>query len=79
MPNPKTIELPVLPLRGMLLFPGMVLHFDIGRPKSIAALEQSMMGNQKVFLVAQKDEETEFLWKEKAAAFWSRCWRKRNT
>lgn len=59
MPNPKTIELPVLPLRGMLLFPGMVLHFDIGRPKSIAALEQSMMGNQKVFLVAQKDEETE--------------------
>ncbi len=59
MANLKTMELPVLPLRGLMLFPGMVLHFDIGRPKSIAALEQAMMAQQKLFLVAQKDEETE--------------------
>ncbi len=55
----KKMELPVLPLRGMMLFPGMALHFDIGRPRSIAALEQSMGTNQKIFLVAQKNEETE--------------------
>ena len=55
----RTMELPVLPLRGMMLFPGMALHFDIGRPRSIAALEQSMAANQKIFLVAQKNEETE--------------------
>ncbi|MCR4875677.1 MAG: endopeptidase La [Clostridiales bacterium] len=53
------MELPVLPLRGTMLFPGMVLHFDIGRPRSIAALEQCMMTNQKLFLVAQKDEAEE--------------------
>ena len=38
MANSRTMELPVLPLRGMMIFPGMVLHFDVGRPKSIAAL-----------------------------------------
>lgn len=59
MANPKMMELPVLPLRGMMVFPGMVLHFDVGRPKSIAALEQSMSVQQKIFLVAQKNEETE--------------------
>ncbi len=59
MAIPKMMELPVLPLRGTMLFPGMVLHFDIGRPRSIAALEQCMMTNQKLFLVAQKDEAEE--------------------
>ncbi|MBQ9252332.1 MAG: endopeptidase La [Clostridia bacterium] len=59
MANPKLIELPVLPLRGMMLFPGMVLHFDIARPRSVAALEACMMAQQKIFLVAQKDEDTE--------------------
>ena len=59
MANPKTMELPTVPLRGAMLFPEMVLHFDIGRPRSIAALEATMMANQKIFLVAQKNEETE--------------------
>ena len=59
MANPRTMELPVLPLRGIMLFPGMALHFDIARPKSIAALEQSMERDQKVFLIAQKDENQE--------------------
>ena len=57
MANVKTMELPVLPLRGMLVFPGMVLHFDIARPRSIAALEQSMMAKQKLLLLTQKREE----------------------
>ena len=59
MANPKMLELPVLPMRGMMVFPGTVLHFDIARPRSIAALEQSMMAKQKMLLLTQKDEETE--------------------
>ena len=59
MANAKLIELPVLPLRGTMVFPGMVLHFDIARPRSIAALEQCMTTNQKIFLVAQQNEEEE--------------------
>ena len=55
----KTLTLPVLALRGLMVFPHMVLHFDVGRAKSVAALEQAMMANQQVFLVAQKDAEVE--------------------
>ncbi|MBP3648003.1 MAG: endopeptidase La [Clostridia bacterium] len=51
--------MPVLPLRGMMVFPHMVLHFDVGRAKSVAALEKAMMDDQHIFLVAQKDAETE--------------------
>ncbi|MBR2824362.1 MAG: endopeptidase La [Clostridia bacterium] len=59
MANPKYEELPVLPLRGMLVFPGMVLHFDVARPRSIAALEAGMTANQRIVLLAQKKEEEE--------------------
>ena len=55
----QTIELPVLPLRGLMLFPNMVLHFDVGRKKSLAALEQGMMEQQKVFLISQKNDEAD--------------------
>ena len=55
----QTIELPVLPLRGLMIFPNMVLHFDVGRKKSVAALEEGMTGTQKVFLVSQKQDDTE--------------------
>ncbi len=53
----KTLTLPLLALRGLMVFPHMVLHFDVGRNKSVAALEQAMMENQQIFLVAQKDAE----------------------
>ena len=59
MTKPKTMELPIIPLRGLMLFPGMVLHFDVGRPRSVAALERGLMSGQKVFLVSQKQEEEE--------------------
>lgn len=49
------IELPVIPLRGLVVFPEMVLHFDVGRKKSVEALRNAMNANQKVFLVCQKD------------------------
>jgi len=51
--------MPVIPLRGMTAFPNMVFHFDIGREKSVNALEKAMMSNQTVFLVSQKNADTE--------------------
>ena len=51
--------LPLIPLRGITIFPYMVLHFDVGREKSIVALENAMMANQEIFLVAQKDPKVE--------------------
>ena len=59
MKKNQTIDLPVLPLRGLMIFPNMVLHFDVGRKKSIVALEQGMTERQKVFLVSQTDDDTE--------------------
>lgn len=58
----KTIKkqvLPLLPLRGLTVFPYMVLHFDVGREKSIKALEDAMLNNQLIFLVTQKDSKTD--------------------
>ena len=49
------LELPIIPLRGIVVFPKMVLHFDVGRKKSINALQKAMDDDQKVFLVCQKD------------------------
>lgn len=49
------IELPVVPLRGLVVFPDMVLHFDVGRKKSIEALRNAMKTNQRIFLVCQRD------------------------
>jgi len=50
----ETIRLPLLPLRGLLLFPSMVLHIDVGRKRSITALEHAMLDDQLIFLSAQK-------------------------
>jgi ATP-dependent Lon protease len=47
--------LPLIPLRGMSVFPGMVVHFDVGRQKSIKALEAAMEKDQMAFLVTQKE------------------------
>lgn len=49
------ITLPVLPLRGIVVFPKMMLHFDVGRKKSIKAINQAMNNNQLIFLSTQKD------------------------
>ena len=53
--NVITLEMPVIPLRGLVVFPQMVLHFDVGRKKSVKALQKAMDEDQKVFLVCQKD------------------------
>lgn len=49
----------LLPLRGMTIFPHMVLHFDVGRAKSILALEDAMIKDQTIFLVTQNDHNIE--------------------
>ncbi|MBR6185695.1 MAG: endopeptidase La [Clostridia bacterium] len=62
MPRKKKaplMHIPLIPLRGLMVFPHMVLHFDVGRARSVAALEQAMMEDQQVFLVAQQDGEVE--------------------
>ena len=52
-------KLPAVALRGMVILPGMIAHFDVSREKSIRAIEESMMDEQYIFLVAQKDIERE--------------------
>lgn len=51
--NERTV--PLLPLRGLLVFPTMVLHLDVGRDKSVQALEKSMVDDHLIFLSTQKD------------------------
>ena len=52
-------SMPMLILRGMVVFPGMLLHFDVGRKKSIAAINKAMDSNQTLFLATQKDISVE--------------------
>lgn len=51
--------LPLIPLRGLIIFPYMVLYFDVGREKSIEALEEAMLRDQQIFLTTQKEIEVE--------------------
>ncbi len=57
--NEKLINLPLIPLRGLSIFPYMVLHFDVGRKKSIKALEAAMAKDQRIFLTTQFDIEND--------------------
>ena len=49
------IDIPVLPLRGIVVFPKMMLHFDVVRKKSIAAINKAMSSDQLIMAVAQED------------------------
>lgn len=51
--------MPVVVLSGLCVLPGMMIHFDLHRDKSIHAAEQAMIGDQLLFLVSQKDEQVE--------------------
>lgn len=55
----KILTIPAVALRGMTILPGMVAHFDISRDKSLRAVEEAMKGDQKLFIVTQKDTEKE--------------------
>jgi ATP-dependent Lon protease len=55
MAKQKELTLPLLPLRGLLVYPTMVLHLDVGRDRSVQALEKAMVDDQYIFLTTQKD------------------------
>lgn len=55
MTTTTKLTIPLLPLRGMIVYPTMVLHLDVGREQSVKALEKAMMTDEQVLLVAQKD------------------------
>ena len=52
-------SMPMVPLRGMTIMPGMVVHFDVSRARSIAAVQEAMVEEQKIFLTAQRSIDTE--------------------
>lgn len=58
-PDTMMMEMPVVALRGMVILPGMIAHFDVSREKSMKAVEVCMMDSQKIFLVTQRDVEQE--------------------
>lgn len=53
--NNSISDIPIVPLRGLVVFPEMVLHFDVGRKKSVSAIKTAMRSDNKVFLVCQRD------------------------
>ena len=53
------LQLPLVALRGIAIFPEMILHFDVGRKKSIHALREAVKKDQNIFLVLQKDVMTD--------------------
>jgi ATP-dependent Lon protease len=55
----KRQMLPLLPLRGITVFPFMTLHFDVGRAKSVKAIEEAMQNHQLIFLATQIDASCE--------------------
>ncbi|MDQ0256481.1 ATP-dependent Lon protease [Evansella vedderi] len=55
MGEKKVKKLPLLPLRGLLVYPTMVLHLDVGRDKSVQALERAMVEEKEIFLATQKE------------------------
>ncbi|MBE6061990.1 MAG: endopeptidase La [Clostridium butyricum] len=55
----KLYTIPLIPLRGLTVFPKVVVHFDVGRAKSVAAIEEAMLKEQEVFLVSQRDSAVE--------------------
>ena len=55
----KELHLPTIALRGLVVFPNNVVHFEVGRTKSIAAIEAAMHANSSVFLIAQREMDIE--------------------
>ena len=57
--NPVERVMPLLPLRGILVFPYMVIHLDVGREKSVQAIEEAMINDRCIFLATQKEAQTD--------------------
>ena len=59
MEETKELKVPVVALRGLSILPGMIIHFDLSREKSVRAVEQAMVGGQILFVVSQREESVE--------------------
>lgn len=59
MEETKEFQIPAVALRGLCILPGMVIHFDLSRERSVRAVEQAMRAGQKLFVVTQRDERAE--------------------
>ena len=59
MQNENILTLPFVPMRGMIMFPRTVLHFDVGRKKSTAAIDYAIEHDRRIFIATQKDAEIE--------------------
>ena len=57
MLDANTMRLPLLPLRGILVFPGMIINLDVGRDRSIRAVESAMNMGKRILLVPQRSAE----------------------
>ena len=55
----RTRQLPLLPLRGILVFPYMIIHLDVGREKSVKAIEETMLQDRIIFLATQKEAQND--------------------
>lgn len=55
----NSYEIPMLPLRGVLVFPYMIIHLDVGREKSINAIDEAMLDKREIFLAMQKEAQTD--------------------
>ena len=53
------LHLPAIALRGLVVFPGSVIHFEVGREKSIAAVEWAMANSSPLFLITQREMDVE--------------------
>ena len=58
------VNMPIVALRGMTVLPKMLVHFDIKRKVTVKSIDEAMQGEQKVFLVTQKDPDVDFPKKE---------------
>ncbi|HHV34157.1 MAG TPA: endopeptidase La [Syntrophomonadaceae bacterium] len=56
--------IPLLPLRGLLVFPYMVIHLDVGREKSVSAIDEAMLHDREIFLVTQREAQTDEPWED---------------
>ena len=55
----EEIIIPAVTLRGLTIFPDMIIHFDLSKEKSVLAIEAAMMGDQRLFVVTQKELQDE--------------------
>ena len=68
----QNMVLPSIALRGTTILPGIIVHFDVSRERSVKAIEAAMLHDQKIFLVTQIDPEVETPAPGRSISWWER-------